>query len=1275
MPSIIGSSTIFGFNGATGSTGPTGPAGSTGPRGNTGSTAGPTGNTGIYINTVTFDSTRNRLTFVGSNGSILSVLEGFTGPTGYYSDSRGVSASVSPGYFSGLSGIIAGNTFQFLGICGSGTLISSISSDGTEILITPNAAVSSGVYGSTLPNNLVFTNSSFSATTTKIGITGTNSILSFGLTAHTGATGNSVNVFTDFTETYFGVTGGITLGFLNTIPLDSVVIGYDTGGLILDLTKYTTYKINAPVGITAFTVSTDTKSLQSYTLFIEGSDVWNFPKNVYFENSSLGVSAFGFLEGMNIVHLWSDNAGVTFNAAFVGRGIGIKNSTAYTSRIGSCCYDGGALCQDYKTLQECDDLGGNLNPLKTCSESCVVIGSCCSENVCHENVSETDCSAVAGVFSLGSGCASAPCGVPKTYDMVITELTIPKIFSTLNKLFTLTVQTTDPNPVSIVVNPKLTSPTTLLVYGDFVGRLPDGTAVGSNTLLTNGVTLGFYFDEIIIPDNANAGDVVTLSILLKDSVGTTQKVKNETFTFTQKGKICGGCRLADTVSGTFTTTRYCNDCYLENSAGEILPYPVQSQSGTINFCIAREELCGFTLSVNCINVGEVVDLNRCDVTSANNPESTSGLPDICVHRTFALADNCIPLCADAALAYEGLDEPHCKGADLTDGSSAYFHVITFDNDVLQGLIDAQITDPNEILAIKNTLKFQIDNTIRNGQPLLYNFDNVGKGVVFTPGVVCCPVNNGVDIILDFSGGKKYFAYVIITNYEYSGSGVGAGGWGGGSQSTSGGVCNGFGSQFDYYLAVVSTVLDASGNMTPPVGSGGTCLNLSWMQQAKYFTGERCSIDDINQEFWRPGSRYIGEIKQGPDTQTLANGDIKWKQNILWDSELNILKGLVSKNPGWGWRINTIPYSVTKPTGSDFDLAISYRRSWEFNEHFLSPAVCGAGNFNNTACVTETSDVCSVSTLGTWFDQKYITLYNTEDYGVNCLSGNDKRISVSNAGINSIIPILWERNSTTGAWEKNTTSFLFVSNIAAAQNLGQKIEEIPFVLSGTEISFPQFGLFNHLGVGDREEFNQYAYFYYTDGSSVIGQHPITITEKYTDPDDLINTPNVILVPTIDFLEEFLAYDLETRDLTIKFSIVDNFLEWTVINGYYGYWLETNNGYIFTTIGPFATDPQTRSINLTSVIINTDAGGREYILMHVVLTLLLRGNTEAAISDESDQQLYGKRFQERNKVLKVYLDGLPEKRVASANMQQKLLNGQCVSVNCVDLEFFCSGLKDC
>ena len=283
MPTIIGNSTIFGIGGNTGSTGNTGNPGPTGARGNLGSTAGPTGGTAIYISTVTFDSTRNRLTFVGSNGTNLSVLEGFTGSTGYYSDSRGISATIAAGYLSGLSGIIGGNTFQFLGICGAGTLISSLSTDKTEILITPNVSASSASYGSTLPNNYIaYTTSSFSATTTKIGVTGTNSILSFGLTADNGATGNSVKVFTDFNEIYFDITGGITLGFSGGVSLNSVVTGYDAGGLVLDLTKYTTYKTTAPIGITAFTSSGDTGAVQAYTFFIEGAEVWNFPKNVYF---------------------------------------------------------------------------------------------------------------------------------------------------------------------------------------------------------------------------------------------------------------------------------------------------------------------------------------------------------------------------------------------------------------------------------------------------------------------------------------------------------------------------------------------------------------------------------------------------------------------------------------------------------------------------------------------------------------------------------------------------------------------------------------------------------------------------------------------------------------------------------------------------------------------------------------------------------------------------------------------------------------------------------
>ena len=1258
MPSIIGNSTIFGFNGATGSTGPTGPAGSTGPRGNTGSTAGPTGNTGIYINTVTFDSTRNRLTFVGSNGSILSVLEGFTGPTGYYSDSRGVSTAISPGYFSGLSGIIAGNTFQFLGICGSGTLISSISSDGTEILITPNAAVSSGVYGSTLPNNLVFTNSSFSATTTKIGITGTNSILSFGLTAHTGATGNSVNVFTDFNETYFGVTGGITLGFLNTIPLDSVVVGYDTGGLILDLTKYTTYKINAPVGITAFTVSTDTKSLQSYTLFIEGSDVWNFPKNVYFENSSLGVSAFGFLEGMNIVHLWSDNAGVTFNAAFVGRGIGIKNSTAYTSRIGSCCYDGGSLCEDYKTLQECDDLGGNLNPLKTCSESCVVIGSCCSEGVCREGVSETDCSAVAGVFTPGldSECASAPCGV-KTYDMVITDLTIPRIFPTLNKLFTLTVQTTDPNPVTILCNPRVTSSRTGLQYGDFIGKLPDGTQQTINTPLTNGTTLGFYFDEQFISADAVNGDAVTLSVLLRDNVGTTQKVQNLGFAFVPPAQAggCAGCLVATTVSGTFTTTRYCNDCYITDTSDESLFFPVQQQSGTINFCVSAGN-CDFTLLVNCINVGEVVDVNDCVTTDAVNFEVPA--QGSCVHRDYKFLTNNCDGCLEAAIAYTGLDEAHCKGANLTDESSAYFHVTTFDNDILEGLNNAQITETSDILAIKADLISEIDNAKRNGTPLLYNGANQSSGTSTTD-VVCCPVEQTSDIILDFSENKKYFAYIITTNLQAGGPGTYSGNGGGGKFGTPGDSCNASTSNFDYYLAVVSVVLDASGNMTTP-SPAGTCLNLTYMQNSSYFSGTKCSVTDWAFYYYAPAARYIGEIVQGTNTQTLPDGNNIWKQNISWSFELGVLKGLVSQSPGWGWTIDTIPYSVTKPSANDAGLALRYKRNWEFNNFFMKPALCEGGNFNDTACPVESLDSCVGVNLGYWFNLKNLVLYDTRNTGTNCLFGNDKIINIAKSGTN-ITPTLWER-SADGTWTKNTTSSLFISNFASTLNTNQKIEEIPVITSGTTVPVP----LNE----NTADFDNIVYVYYTDGSNDISAHPITITEKYMDG----SSNGTSTIPYIDFLESFQSND--GADLRMKYTVVDNFSGWTIINGYYGYWIETNNnGYNFShDIFSIDTNTLTHTIfhNISGAKINTD-NGRDYILIHIVLTLLLRGNKNLEL--DGDLQVYGKRFQEQNKVLKVYLDGQPENLVASANMQQKLLNGQCVIVDCTDLEFFCSGLKDC
>ena len=237
MPSIIGNSTIFGGSGKTGSIGPTGNFGNIGVIGSLGSTGprGLTGPTGSYIAEVTSDLTNNTITFIPSNGSSISLF-GFTGNVGYYSDSRGISASITPGYFSALSSVVSGNTFEFLGISGSGTIASSLSADKTEVILTISSAASGLSYGNTASNFVAYIDSSYSATNTKIGITGSNSILSFGLTADGGATGNSVKVYTDFTETYFGITGGITLGYSpSSVVLNSVVVGADSGGLILDL--------------------------------------------------------------------------------------------------------------------------------------------------------------------------------------------------------------------------------------------------------------------------------------------------------------------------------------------------------------------------------------------------------------------------------------------------------------------------------------------------------------------------------------------------------------------------------------------------------------------------------------------------------------------------------------------------------------------------------------------------------------------------------------------------------------------------------------------------------------------------------------------------------------------------------------------------------------------------------------------------------------------------------------------------------------------------------
>ena len=1249
MPTIIGNSTIFGIGGNTGSTGNTGNPGPTGARGNLGSTAGPTGGTAIYISTVTFDSTRNRLTFVGSNGTNLSVLEGFTGSTGYYSDSRGISATIAAGYLSGLSGIIGGNTFQFLGICGAGTLISSLSTDKTEILITPNVSASSASYGSTLPNNYIaYTTSSFSATTTKIGVTGTNSILSFGLTADNGATGNSVKVFTDFNEIYFDITGGITLGFSGGVSLNSVVTGYDAGGLVLDLTKYTTYKTTAPIGITAFTSSGDTGAVQAYTFFIEGAEVWNFPKNVYFENTNSGICGYGFLDGMNIVHLWSDNAGLTFNAAFVARGIGEANSTVYTSQIGSCCYSGGTTCLDYTTLRECNLLGGSFNPLKPCSETCIEIGSCCSENTCYENTPKSVCAEIAGTYSIGPNCTSAPCE-PKTYDLVITELADPLLLKTVNKLFTATIRTTDTDPV-FVSFPSGVISNTSESFNAFYAILPDQTVISDMTELTNGTTLGFYFDNTNTP--TISGALGTLPVLLQDTNRDTQKVKNIDVVYRPEGSGCDGCVGAFEITGGFVTTRFCNDCYTINSSGLRQFSRVQSQTGTINFCVASSG-CGFTLSVNCINVDEVIDLDDCKITDANVNDNSL----LCPHREYKFLDNNCVGCENAAKAYLTLTNTHCKGATLDGGvTSGYYYSYYFNNEIYGYLNDAGITSITDISKIEQGLKSVISNSKKNNKPLLYNKDNMLTGITYTNYANCCPVNNTSDILLDFSGGRRIFVYQIQVSKRAGFIGRTEGGFttGGLGTNNSGLPCSGVDGFWDYYYALVSAEVDATGSiMPPPISSCMTIIPFAQIIEGRirYDCRSESTVKVTNLFNFT----FLGEIINGTNDVKLKNGKLVWNNNPNWFGDYRVFQGEVFRGyPAWALS----SYSHIFHTAINSPYAEKLKRRAEFNRYFWGPGYCNGGDFGTVLCSSTAQNECILnSSIG--FAKSIENNFNVLDN--LCYFGYSHAIELfvasdPDTGIPiEITPTLYDIQPN-GSWIKNTTATLFLSRLdtifdgSGGDCITCLGEGMPAITSGTTYPLSQ-------------NINTDSLFYvYYNGETNLTTKPIQITEKYTTHLD----PASVTIPDLDFT---YSYSVIGNDLTLNIELSEfvDLENWEIEAYQSTYWWELSTEQ-YSTISTFSQAgdeffelfQSSSSVPINVLKINTDSDGKRYVVVQVLFTARMIQSTYRA--------------QEVSKIIKIYID-TPSNLVGQSTIQNKKINNQCVAIDCSGVEFYCSGLKDC
>jgi hypothetical protein len=396
MPTIIGNSVIRNSGAVTGPQGPQGPRGPQGPTGNFGPT-GPTGSTGVYIFGVT--KINGALVFNLSDNISIYTNKGFTGPTGDYSNTTGIT-HVSPGIVSIFSQTVSGKTLQFRGICGQNGVSVGFNSDRTGVNVNINGLATTGVLGSTLPNYVLYTTNNFSATRSKIGVTG--SVLSFGVTATNGATSSGVGVYSNFKENLYPIPAFGRTQNPATISTNDVITSASSGGLSINLNKYSSYLLQTPIGITAFTTENNSNVLQSYTLFINGENVWNLPNNVYFEKSEKGIEKYDFLPGMNIVHMWTTNGGTTFNATIVERGIASTQAPFYFyDSVGSCCFDSGQSCQEYITPSECQDLGGVFNPLKTCLDTCGNFGACCLNGTCYENIEEQVCTGFGGDFKGG----------------------------------------------------------------------------------------------------------------------------------------------------------------------------------------------------------------------------------------------------------------------------------------------------------------------------------------------------------------------------------------------------------------------------------------------------------------------------------------------------------------------------------------------------------------------------------------------------------------------------------------------------------------------------------------------------------------------------------------------------------------------------------------------------------------------------------------------------------------------------------------------------------
>jgi hypothetical protein len=817
MPSIIGTSTVgggqFSLTGPIGNTGPTGESGNSGL---IGITYGPTGSTGIYIKEITKSTsqyTPDAFLFSMSDGTIIGPIFGFTGPGITYFNSKGLSATINSDYVSIFSSVTGGKTFEFRGLCGDNQYtFTNLSADGKEAVLQITGIPSTSVvYGNTANNFIAITTTAYTATATDIQVlnqisedstsyfsnTSNFAELEFGLTANSRINQvNKVKVFTDFTTPFLTVSPLGRNFNPQVIPVSDGIKSVDSGGYVLDLDKTSVFKINTPVGITAFSCKPSVNTLKSWLFFIEGTDVWNLPSNVIFEPGITGIENYAFSPGMNILRIENDPDSSFYYASFVDRFFGTNGVVNYGG-VGSCCKSDGS-CQEYTTKEQCEQiLQGTFTALTSCTDTCLV-GSCCIGGTCYDRVSRSLCNTLSGSWNT-SNCDGRVCSFnyslnTETPTTTSTILNYDNTATPTNKsqIAIFTAKTDDTNAI-IDFNNSITDPPTSLVMKNFYIRDVSGTLDTNGRYVitaptpTEGITFAVLWDNT--SDNIHAEHTygtAPLTFTLKDSSGVA-KTSLQYITQPQVISTCGGAGNSRQIKIDYIASRYCRDCYYYDPTGQKINYEVQQQQGSFDFCVdLNKTQSGYNLTPLCTVTSPVLDTNDCKITDANTDSLTPDVARTCNHKEYGfLTTNCDGGCTGIAVDTFGGGEYGCKGVSLSNQTRyPYSTQVNIENSskLSKDLYNAGITLNTDIDEISKNIINYIRTSINpdNGLRVLFNQQNQNKGITFianTTFASCCPAPTTPenDVLLDFNDAThdvRYFVIFITSRYSEFCSGSG-----------------------------------------------------------------------------------------------------------------------------------------------------------------------------------------------------------------------------------------------------------------------------------------------------------------------------------------------------------------------------------------------------------------------------------------------------------------------------------------------------------------------